>query len=129
MTAQHLSLDEILALHQKLIDAFGGHHEIRDPGALETALIRPQLAYYETVQQQAAAMIESLAHNHPFVDGNRRMAFFAADVFLRLNNYFLDCDSESAYTHWMILFENHQFQFKRLLLWVDSVCKPLDASV
>lgn len=125
MNIQHLSLDEVLVLHKKLIDEFGGHHGVRDLGALESALIRPQLGYYDTIQQQAAAMIESLANNHPFVDGNKRIAFFGADVFLRLNGYFLDCDSESTYTHWIHLFENHQFQFKRLLLWVESVYKPL----
>jgi death-on-curing protein len=125
MNIQYLSIDEILVLHKKLIDEFGGHHGVRDPGALESALIRPQLGYYDTIQQQAAAMIESLVNNHPFMDGNKRIAFFGTDVFLRLNGYFLDCDSEPTYAHWIYLFENHQFQFDFLFVWLDSVCRPL----
>lgn len=125
MNIQYLSLDEVLVLHKKLIDEFGGHQGVRDSGALESALIRPQLGYYDTLQQQAAALIESLASNHPFIDGNKRIAFFGTDVFLRLNGYYFDCDSEATYMHWMHLFENHQFQFEHLLVWVDSVFKPL----
>lgn len=125
MNIKYLSLDEVLILHEKLIEEFGGHQGVRDPGALESALIRPQLGYYDTIEQQAAAMIESLANNHPFIDGNKRIAFFAVDVFLRLNGCFLDCDSETTYAHWIHLFEQHHFQFEHLLVWVDSVCKPL----
>lgn len=124
MNIQYLSLDEVLVLHKKLIDEFGGHHGVRDLGALESALIRPQLGYYDTVQAQAAALIESLANNHPFVDGNKRVAFFAADVFLRLNACFLDCDAGETYAHWMHLFESQQFRFEQLLTWTESVCKP-----
>ena len=58
-----------------------------DPGALEAALFRPQTGYYEDIVTEAAALIESLAINHPFVDGNKRIAFAAADVFLRINGW------------------------------------------
>lgn len=125
MMVQYLTLEEVLMLQQQLIDEFGGHHGLRDRGALESALIRPQLGYYETLSQQAAALIESLANNHPFIDGNKRIAFFAADVFLRMNGYCLDCDSEETYAYWISLFERHLFQFDHLLVWIDSVCKPL----
>lgn len=54
---------------------------MRDPGALEAALFRPQTGYYDDIVVEAAALLESLAINHPFVDGNKRIAFAAADVF------------------------------------------------
>src|SRR3989338_11429937 len=97
MNIQYLSIDEVLVLHEKLVSEFGGHQGLRDAGALESALMRPQLGYYDTLEQQAAVLIESLANNHPFIDGNKRIAFFATDVFLRLNGCFLDCESDTTY--------------------------------
>ena len=66
------SVDEVLAAHARLIAVFGGAQGIRDRGALEAALARPQSGYYEDIIQQAAALLESLSENHPFVDGNKR---------------------------------------------------------
>ena len=65
----------------------GGAPGVRDPGALEAALFRPQTGYYDDIVAEAAALLESLAINHPFVDGNKRIAFAAADVFLRINGW------------------------------------------
>jgi len=59
---------------------------VRDPGALESALYRPQTGYYKDIVAEAAALMESLAIHHPFVDGNKRIAFAATDVFLRIRH-------------------------------------------
>lgn len=64
------SVEEVLAAHARLIAVFGGAQGVRDRGALEAALARPQSGYYSDVVQQAAALLESLSQNHPFVDGN-----------------------------------------------------------
>ncbi len=125
MTTQYLTTDEVLVLHQKLIDGFGGLSGVRDMGALESALFRPQLGYYETLHQQAAALIEGLANNHPFIDGNKRVAFFTADTFLRMNGHHIVCDNEAAYKEWMTLFEEQRFEFTNLLEWLNRVVKPL----
>ncbi len=81
------TLHEALALHEALLERFGGSLGVRDLGALESALHRPQSGYYEQLSQQAAALLQSLAMNHPFVDGNKRVAFALTAVFLRLNGY------------------------------------------
>ena len=65
---------------------------MRDQGLLESALHRPQSGYYRTVDEQAAALLQSVAQNHAFVDGNKRMAFALAAVFLRMNGYCLPVD-------------------------------------
>lgn len=70
MTHDFPGLAEVLLLHASLIHEFGGTPGIRDQGALESALARPQTGYYESLVQEAAAMMESLANNHAFVDGN-----------------------------------------------------------
>ena len=84
-TVEFLSLDEVLAIQDRLIEAFGGTHGVRDRGLLESALFRPQTGYYMHMEEMAAAMFESLLVNHAFVDDNKRVAFFATDIFLRLN--------------------------------------------
>lgn len=74
-------------MQRVLVERFGGGHGLRDAGALEAALFRPQSGHYDDVIAEAAALFESLAMNHPFVDGNKRIAFAAVDVFLRVNGW------------------------------------------
>lgn len=72
---QFLSLDESLAIHERLLEKFGGPPGVRDMGMLESALYRPQTGYYDDITSMSAALFESLLMNHPFVDGNKRAAF------------------------------------------------------
>jgi len=81
------SLQETLELHEQLILRFGGEKGVRDLGALESALVRPQTGYYDTLSMQAAALFQSLCQNHCFVDGNKRVAFACTAIFLRMNGY------------------------------------------
>lgn len=120
-----LTLDELLAIHQKLIKEFGGSPGLRDKGALESALMRPQISYYQNIIEESAAFMESLAMNHPFVDGNKRMAFFATDAFLRFNGYYIHCDNDEAYAYFMKLFESSAFRFDNLVEWLRNKVKPL----
>ena len=125
MTHAYPSIQEVIALHDALIDLFGGTHGIRDEGALASAIMRPQIGYYDTLIKEAAALMESLAMNHPFVDGNKRAAFAATDVFLRLNGWSIDCDSLEAHAHFMHLFETNSFRFAELAVWLDGHVMPL----
>ena len=95
---QFLSLDEAIAIHERLIEKFGGSPGLRDKGLLESALYRPQTGYYADLAQMAAALFESLISNHAFVDGNKRAAFFLCDVFLRLNCWKLKMSADAGYT-------------------------------
>ncbi|MGI8783921.1 MAG: type II toxin-antitoxin system death-on-curing family toxin [Acidobacteriota bacterium] len=63
------SLEEVRATHSRLIDRFGGSHGLRDRAALQAALGRLQTGYYADVIEEAAAPMESLSQNHPFIDG------------------------------------------------------------
>ena len=75
------TVDDVLAVHSRLIIRFGGSLGIRDRGALESALARPQSGYYTDIIQEAAALWESLSQNHPFVDGNKRVAVATTAAF------------------------------------------------
>ena len=88
-------------MHRQLIERYGGGQGLRDPGALEAALFRPQSGYYDDVIAEAAALFESVGMNHPFVDGNKRIAFACTDVFLRINGFRLSA-KPNAVLKWMI---------------------------
>jgi death-on-curing protein len=91
----------VLAVHDQLIAAFGGAAGLRDAGVLDSALARPQqhLAYASgdtTIFDLAAAYAFGLAKNHAFVDGNTRIAFTTAIVFLELNGYRVEATEADA---------------------------------
>jgi Fic/DOC family len=66
----YLTVGEVLEIHHQQIDNYGGARGLRDKGLLESAVFRPQIGYYNTIAEAAAALMESLANNHPFLDGN-----------------------------------------------------------
>ena len=107
-------------MHERLLEKFGGTPGLRDKGLLESALFRPQTGYYDRLGQMAAAMFESLVINHPFVDGNKRVAFFATDVFLRLNGWKLKVDAEAAFGFLMERFDSKSCDYDHLLPWIES---------
>jgi len=117
----HLSVDEVLAIHERLIETFGGPRGVRDPGLLESALFRPRTGYYGDIAEMATALFESLLMNHPFIDGNKRVAFFATDVFLRLNGWKLRVDPQEAHTFLIGLLDRRECDFDRLLPWIRDV--------
>ncbi len=80
----------MLAIHRDQIDSFGGAHGLGDLGLLESALEQPQASFggrllHPGLHEQAAAYLFHLVNNHPFLDGNKRVALAVTDVFLRIN--------------------------------------------
>jgi death-on-curing protein len=118
------SLADVLAAHGRLIALFGGARGIRDRAALEAALARPQSGYYRDVIGQAAALLESLSQNHPFVDGNKRTAIAVTAAFLRINGFRLDFDDLDAYHFLIQLYESNQFRWERLEPWLRQHAQP-----
>ena len=114
----HLSVDEVFAIHERLIETFGGPRGVRDPGLLESALFRPRTGYSRDLAEMATALFESLLMNRPFIDGNKRVAFFATDVFLRLNGWKLRVDPQEAHTFLITLLDRRQCDFDNLLPWI-----------
>ena len=100
------TLHEVLAIHALSIETYGGSGGVRDLGAIEAALFRPQSGYYADIIEKAAALMESLLINHPFVDGNKRVAFAVCHVFLDINGHRLDADPK-----WL---------HGRILRWLDE---------
>jgi death-on-curing protein len=87
-----LTPEQVLFLHARLIEETGGSHGVRDLGLLLSALGRLQASFdnqdlYPDIFSKAAALMDSLIRNHPFVDGNKRTGISAASLFLRRNGY------------------------------------------
>ena len=130
MKLEFLELDDVLAIHAESIRRFGGGTGLRDSGLLESALAMPRATMFgellhQTIHEQAAAYLFHLVKNHPFVDGNKRVAFFATDVFLRLNGWKLRVDANKAHRFLIALLEAGTCDFDHLLPWIRRSLAPL----
>ena len=120
------TVDEVIVIHDRLIARFGGSLGIRDRGALESALARPRSGYYADLIQEAAALWESLSQNHPFVDGNKRVAVTVTATFLNVNGYGLQFDDIEAYTFLLGRYESGTLRFQELEMWLRHHAQSLD---
>ncbi len=117
------TLEQVIAVHARLIAKFGGSLGIRDRGGLESALARPQIGYYGDIIQEAAALWESLSQNHPFIDGNKRVAVTVTAAFLRVNGYRLEFDDIDTFEFLIGLYETDELTFAALERWLREHAK------
>jgi death on curing protein len=122
----YLTIIEVLAIHHDQIKRYGGADGVRDFGLLEAALYRPQTGYYEDLIEEAAALWESLAMNHPFVDGNKRVAVAAMITFLAINGYAIKPDSREIYRFIIENLEGRSFSYDRLAAWLRENTTGMD---
>ena len=123
--ADYLTVAEVYRMQHRLIEMFGGLHGVRDKGAVEAAVFRPQTGYYNSIEEEAGALMESLGNNHGFLAGNKRIAFTATDVFLRRNGFYIDVEGLDAYTFIHGSMDRHEFRFPQILDWIRRQSKPL----
>jgi death-on-curing protein len=116
----HLTVTEVLAIHQDQIERYGGALGVRDQGLLEAALYRAQTGYYADVVEEAVALWESLSQNHPFIDGNKRTSFAVMYTFLAINGRRLAVDPTDTYVFIANLYDTNQFTFDNLVPWIRS---------
>lgn len=122
MSRDYLTTADILGIHAVLIRRYGGAEGVRDLGAVEAAVFRPQCGYYADIVQEVCALLESLLINHPFVDGNKRVAFAACDIFLRVNGWRIAASPQDLHRlilHWLALDPSQRFQE------MESALRPL----
>ena len=112
-------------MQPRLIDLFRGLHGVRNKGAIEAAVFRPQTGYYNSLEEEAAALMESLSNNHGFTDGNKPIAFAATDTFLRINGFYLDVVSEEGHEFIIGSMDRHEFKFAQILQWIREHIKKL----
>jgi len=91
---RYLTAEQVLFIHARLIDETGGLHGVRDLGMVQSTIARPQATFdgadlYPDIFSKAAALMDSLVNNHPFVDGNKRTGIAATGLFLRFSGIHL----------------------------------------
>ena len=97
-----LTLSEVLQILEDQIRNYGGAYGVRDLNLLSSAIYMPESSFngnylHKTVPAMAAAYAFHIYQNHPFIDGNKRVALASSLVFLDLNGYEFDCDEEILY--------------------------------
>ena len=117
----YLSPEQVLFIHSRLIDTTGGAHGILNTGMLLSAVSRPQATFegkelYPDVFHKAAALMESLARNHPFVDGNKRTAIASAGLFLGMNGHRLEA-SQKGIERFTLSVAVGRLRFKGIASW------------
>ena len=122
--SEFLTLAEVYGMQHRLIELFGGRYGVRDQGAVEAAVFRPQTGYYNSIEEEAAALMESLGNNHGFIDGNKRIAFTAADVFLRRNGFYLEVEGIDGHAFIDGSIARHEFRFAQILVWIRQHLRP-----
>ena len=125
---RYLSLGEIVDLHQALLEQTGGATGIRDLGMLESALAQPRATFggtdlHPTLVQKASALGFSLTLNHPFVDGNKRVAHAAMEVFLLLNGQSLNATLDDQ-ERLMLDLADGRVTREQLTTWLDDHVTP-----
>lgn len=125
--SRFLTAAEVLVLHDQVLERWGGSHGVRDIALLESALGAPQQTFggqllHLDVFAQAAALLRSLALNHPFVDGNKRTAFLSAVVFLDLNERNLEVPDKEA-VRFMVALPTVKPSLEKIAVWLSVHAK------
>lgn len=119
-----ISLEDILNLHQKSIELFGGSHGIREVNLLESAISRPFQTFggkdlYPSIIAKAASLGESLIKNHPFVDGNKRTGMLAMYAFLLAHGFNINV-SNSEFYQFIIDIATGDKHFEDIVIWLEK---------
>jgi death-on-curing protein len=128
---RYLTLGEIIALHRRIIAQSGGSPGVRDLAAIESAVSRPRVSVggadaYPGILDKAAAIGFSLARNHGFVDGNKRIAHAAMEVFLVVNGMELNASVDEQ-EHFMLALAAGEISREALIEWLQAHASPVEA--
>ena len=122
-----ITISEVILIQDILIEKFGGKRGIRDRGLLESAINRPFQTFdskdlYQNPVQKAAALIESIVKNHPFVDGNKRIGYVL--IRLMLLDYGLDIISTQDKKYdFVIDIASGRLDFDQICDWISKNSK------
>lgn len=121
---RYLNTQQVMFIHANMIERHGGAGGILNQTGLESAVARPrQFAFgrelYEGLTRKAAALMESLARNHPFIDGNKRTAYASTGLFLRMNGLALDAKADDAEA-FVLRVVAGELELDEIERWMDS---------
>jgi death on curing protein len=122
-----ISTEDVLKIHKLLIDQFGGSHGVRDKSSLNSAINRPfatfdQQELYPEPVDKAAAILESIVTNHPFIDGNKRTGYVLARLLLLKSGLDIEATQEDKY-EMVIAVSKGEWKFEQIRNWMTERCK------
>ena len=117
-----IDIDDVLTIHEFLIKKFGGSHGVRDLNLLKSALARPFQTFdqdlYKTPPEKAAAIIESIVGNHPFIDGNKRIGWVLMRLFLLEIGQDIKASQVDKY-EFVISVATNKLPFQEIVDWIE----------
>lgn len=124
MSIRYLTIEEIIAIHQRILEEIGGRQGIRDLGLLFASCEKPKMIVggmevYDEIFIKTGVLLEALANYHPFVDGNKRTAFLSAKIFLRMNGYILSVATDDGKT-FLLEVATKQYAFQKISQWIKT---------
>lgn len=126
---KYLSIAQVLYIHDQMVKQFGGSFGVRDIGLIESAVARPRASFdnqdlYTNIFDKAAALLQSLLKNHPFVDGNKRTALTSAGLFLKMNGWELINNHEKE-VEFGVNVDNKNLTLEEISTWLKNYSKGL----
>lgn len=126
---KYLEIDEAVAIHQIMIELFGGREGVRDFNLLHSAVSRPKATFggedlYKSIFDKATALIHSLIFNHPFNDGNKRTAISCTARFLFINGWDLKLPKKVS-IKFTLNIDSHKLSFEQISLWLKTHAKKI----
>lgn len=121
---KYLTPQQVLYIHTQVVKRTGGSQGVRDLSLVESAVFRSQASYggedlYPTIFLKAAALLQSLLMNHPFIDGNKRTALSSAGLFLLLNGYRL-ANSQQEEVDFAVSVDNKHLSIEVIASWLEK---------
>ena len=126
---QYITLEVVVAIHDDMVERYGGSFGIRDLGLIQSAIARPQASFsgyelYPTIFDKAAAFFHSLIFNHAFVDGNKRTAMVSTARFLSINGYDLSVIFKE-FVEFPLRVENKHLTLEDISSWLKKNSKKI----
>lgn len=121
---KYLEIDEVMVIHEEMIEKFGGRWEVHDFTLLHSATLRPQATFggedlYKTIFEKAAALIHSLILNHPFDDGNKRTAITSCARFLYINGWHLETPMKES-VQFTLNIDAKRIDLEKIAIWLKK---------
>lgn len=129
LKVRYLSATKVLYIHDQAVKQFGGSFGVRDLGLIESAVARPESSFdgndlYTSIFDKAAALLQSLLKNHPFVDGNKRTALISAGLFLRINGSIL-INTHKEEVSFGVSVDNQNLSLEEISKWLKTHSKEI----
>jgi death-on-curing protein len=128
----YISLDIVIAIHDDMVEKYGGNSGIRDLVLIQSAIARPQSSFqgeelYANIFDKAAALFHSIIFNHAFIDGNKRTAMVSTARFLSINEYTFDVN-DKEFVNFPLQVESNHLSIEKISEWLKTHSRKINTA-